>query len=610
VKNSQAQMAMDTIKLPEVRLEETKISTHNIGVNIEAINLTSLHESGSLELTNIISNYSSFYVKKYGALATPTFRGTSSAHTLVLWNGIPINSIANGLSDLSNIYCDNFSKIFIVNGGESSVFGSGAIGGSIHLNTDAKFDEKNVPVFSSTIGSYGLSIHALNLLIKHNKFKAKVNLHELSHDNNFEYINTTQFGNPLLINEYGKRKFNSQHFDMIYQFSTNTKYSLNFWASNQEREVPQNMTTPFSDAKQYDKSIRILSSVKHKNNNLLISAKQAYVQEDFEYTELSKEIQSSYLAESYISDIDLKFFKNNYLFNVDILLTNNQLENNNYIDTQKDEKSIAAFFSAQYRSKKLLINSVLRKEWHSNFNIPYIPSLAFESKLRNLVTFKARVNRNFRAPTFNDRFWAGANANGNINLKSEDSWNQEIGLDFNIKYMRFSITAYNLHISDMILWQQIENGSWMPNNIQQVFSRGVETKMRFKFREFVFDGDYAFTKSTNESATNYLDNTVGKQLRYVPLHKVNSRLKVVKEKFQYSLSLSYTGEVITTYGEPYNQTLDSYMLTDFSIRYIFDLTHVSVEAKIKNLMDKSYVTYQNYPNPGREYLLTLNYTIN
>ena len=83
-----------------------------------------------------------------------------------------------------------------------------------------------------------------------------------------------------------------------------------------------------------------------------------------------------------------------------------------------------------------------------------------------------------------------------------------------------------------------------------------------------------------------------------------------KEKFQYSLSTSYTGEVITTYGDPYNQTLDSYMLTDFSVRYIFDLTHVSIEAKIKNLMNKSYVTYQNYPNPGTEYLLTLNYTIN
>ena len=136
-KNSQAQMVMDTINLPEVRLTETRISTHNIGVNIDTINSTSLHESSSLELTSVINNFSSFYVKRYGALATPTFRGTSSSHTLVLWNGIPINSIANGLSDLSNIYCDNFSEIFIVNGGESSVFGSGAIGGSIHLNTES-----------------------------------------------------------------------------------------------------------------------------------------------------------------------------------------------------------------------------------------------------------------------------------------------------------------------------------------------------------------------------------------------------------------------------------------------------------------------------------------
>lgn len=608
-KNSQAQLAIDTINLPEVRLIENKISTYNIGVNIDTINLTSLHESSALELASIINNYSSFYVKKYGALATPTFRGTSSSHTLVLWNGIPINSIANGLSDLSNIYCDNFSKIYIVNGGESSVFGSGAIGGSIHLNTDAKFDEENKLVFNSTIGSYGLSSQSLNLLINHNNFKTKINFHELTNENNFEYVNITQLGNPLSINEYGKIKFNSQHLDMTYQFSTNTKYSLNYWASNQEREVPQNMTAFFSDAKQYDKSIRILSSVKHKNNNLIILAKQAYIQEDFEYTELSKNIKSFYLAESHISDVDLKFFKNNYLYNVDVLLTNNQLSNNNYVDTKQNEKNLAAYFSAQYRSEKLLLNSVLRKEWHSNFNIPFIPTLAFESNLNNLIIFKARINRNFRVPTFNDRYWAGTGANGNINLKPEDALNREIGLELNIKSLKISITGYNLNILDMILWQQIENGSWLPNNIQKVFSRGIETKMLFKFKELSFDGNYAYTISTNESATNALDNSIGKQLRYVPLHKANARFTVKNEKIIFSINTSYNGEVITSYGEPYNQKLDSYILTNISLKYLFDLLPFSLEAKVKNLMNKSYITYLNYPNPGREYLLTLNYTI-
>ena len=602
-------MAMDTIKLPEVKLIETKISTHNIGVSIDAIKTASLHEGSNLELTSLISNSSFFYIKKYGALATPTFRGTSSAHTLVLWNGIPINSIANGLSDLSNIYCDNFSEIFIVNGGEASVFGSGAIGGSIHLNTDTKLAERNELGFSSTIGSYGLSSQSLDLLIKYNKIRAKVNFQQFAHDNNFEFINTTQIGHPLSINEYGKIKYNSQQLDLTYQLSTNTKYSFNYWSSNQQREVPQNMTIPISDAKQYDKSIRILSSVKHKKNNLVILAKKAYVQEDFEYTELSKNIKSFYLSESHISDVDLKFLRNNYLYNIDVVLTNNQLVNNNYISVQQNEKSLAAFCAVQYRSKKLLINSVLRKEWHSDFNIPYIPTLAFEIELNNLITFKARFNRNFRVPTFNDRFWAGAGANGNINLNSEDAWNKEVGLGLNTKYMKIGIAGYNLHISDMILWQQIENSTWMPNNIQNVFSRGIETKIGFRYKELSFDGNYGYTKSTNESATNHLDNSVGKQLRYVPLHKATALLKAEYEKIVFGISTSYTGEVITSYGEPYNQTLDSYILTNISLKYLFDLLPFSLEAKVKNLMNKSYITYLNYPNPGREYLLTLNYTI-
>jgi len=36
----------------------------------------------------------------------------------------------------------------------------------------------------------------------------------------------------------------------------------------------------------------------------------------------------------------------------------------------------------------------------------------------------------------------------------------------------------------------------------------------------------------------------------------------------------------------------------------------TLKGKVKNLLDKNYTTYQNYPNPGRELLLTINYTIN
>ena len=92
--NMQGKMAMDTIELPEVKLEHNRLKTHSIGTHVEVLTTELIGESSSQKLSDCLANHSSVYIKQYGALATPTFRGTSSSHTLVLWNGIPLNSIA------------------------------------------------------------------------------------------------------------------------------------------------------------------------------------------------------------------------------------------------------------------------------------------------------------------------------------------------------------------------------------------------------------------------------------------------------------------------------------------------------------------------------------
>jgi outer membrane cobalamin receptor len=104
-----------------------------------------------------------------------------------------------------------------------------------------------------------------------------------------------------------------------------------------------------------------------------------------------------------------------------------------------------------------------------------------------------------------------------------------------------------------------------------------------------------------------LDISVGKQLRYVPLHKGAVTFIVNGGDFSFILNKNYTGEVITSHGALENKTLPYFILTDITVAYSTDFIPVSIEGKVKNLMDKSYTTYQNYPNPGRELLLTLNY---
>ena len=610
VSTLQGQMTLDTIQLPEVKLMESRLSVHTVGVQIDVIKPAEIGEVSSCNLASVISSSSSVYIKQYGALATPSFRGTTSSHTLVLWNGVPLNSIANGLSDLSSIHICNFTDIYLVHGGNTSVFGSGAVGGSVHLNTNLKSINKNYFSISTTMGSYGLNSESLAFSFKQKKLSVQGSLQNLIHANDFEYINVTKLGRPFVTNEYGKIKSQSQHLDLSYKSSKYTNYNFSYWASKLDREVPQNMTIPFSDAKQYDVAYRALLSIEHKHNYLSINLKQAYLQEDFRYTEILKNIDSHFLAESYISDADFKLIKGNYLFNISGAFTNNKIANSNYIAICKKETNLTAFTSMQYRSKILALNTVLRKEWQTSFKVPIMPTLAFEINLSSAIKFRFKYNRNFRSPTYNDRFWIGAGSNGNIDLTPEDSWNKEMGFDVNFRYMQFSATVFNLDISDMIVWQQMEDGNWTPNNIKQVWSRGLETKAKFKIKKMSVLGNYSFTRSTNELSTNELDDTVGEQLRYVPLHKGNISINFTKDNLQFNLNKLYTGEVITTYGSLNNNTLDEFILTDISVKYTFDKLPITILGKVKNLTDKSYITYQNYPNPGRELLLTINYTIN
>jgi iron complex outermembrane receptor protein len=268
------------------------------------------------------------------------------------------------------------------------------------------------------------------------------------------------------------------------------------------------------------------------------------------------------------------------------------------------------FFLPRYNNDFLCINTVLRKQWQTTFEVPLISSMAFSADVTKQLRMRFKYNRNFRSPTFNDRFWAGAGANGNPDLTPEDAWNKEFGFDINTTYFKFKATAYNLDISDMILWQQTDNGSWMPNNIKQVWSRGLETRLKVQTKNISLIGNYAFTKSTNEIITDPLDISVGKQLRYVPLHRAGFAFIVKEDDLTFTINQNYTGQVITSYGTLENKTLPYFILTDIAIAYFPDFIPLSIKGKIKNLMDKSYTTYQNYPNPGRELLLTINYTIN
>ena len=93
-------------------------------------------------MASLLAQQEPVFVKSYGfnGLATLNFRGSSSAQSQVLWNGVPIQNAALGIADISTLPVSFMAKVNIVYGGSAALWGSGNVGGALML-------ENETPVF-------------------------------------------------------------------------------------------------------------------------------------------------------------------------------------------------------------------------------------------------------------------------------------------------------------------------------------------------------------------------------------------------------------------------------------------------------------------------------
>ena len=151
---------LDSIQyLNEVVLVDTKLEEFSEGFVLTKISDTIISRNPQ-SLTDLLNFNSNIYLKEngYGMVASPSFRGTTASQTAVIWNGIPINSNLNGQTDFNTIATSSLDNITLRSGGGSSQYGSGAIGGSVHLNNTINFIENSsneLQIYAGSFSSVG-----------------------------------------------------------------------------------------------------------------------------------------------------------------------------------------------------------------------------------------------------------------------------------------------------------------------------------------------------------------------------------------------------------------------------------------------------------------------
>ena len=133
------------------------------------------------------------YLRENGAggVSTARFRGTSSSNTAVVWNGININSIQNGLTDFNALTVSLFDNIDVRSGGGSFKYGSGAIGGTIHLNNSLDFKKHQKHQLISTIGSYDTYQNIYKFSFGNTNYAGNFGISTNQSDNDYPLLGTS-----------------------------------------------------------------------------------------------------------------------------------------------------------------------------------------------------------------------------------------------------------------------------------------------------------------------------------------------------------------------------------------------------------------------------------
>lgn len=583
-----------------VRLQEVVVSDSQLRKFSDAQQVVFLNDSILLKnngsLTNLLLLHSSIYFKENGAgmVSSPSFRGTTAQQTAVIWNGININSQLNGQTDFNTINATDFNSIGIRSGGGSVLYGSGAVGGSVHLTNLLAFNTETQHQFRSKYGSFNTLGLNYNMKGGWEKWAFQLGITRNSSDNDYEYIGRNK------KNENGEFYNQSLHFSAGYKINNNN--FLKFYSHWHDSERHFSGTITVSSKNKYqDFTTRNMLEWVNFRNRFTAKLKLAYLTEEYKYFENKDNSFFTYgkvntLLGRY--DISVKISEKIELNSV-FDLSRNQGEGSDIQSKRRTIGSGSLVWKHQL-SDKWIYELGVRNEISDRYESPLLFSAGTRFSLNDFYTIKFNASKNYRIPTYNDLYWQGS---GNPALKPEHALQAEIGQEFNYKNTTLTVTGYYIKLRDMLRWIPNSSGFWQPQNTDKVTSYGVETllenKLTFGNHHFTLSASYAYTISERDD--------LKKQLIYVPVHKANGSLAYSYEKITVYFQTLFNGEVFTSSDNFYH--LNAYQYSNFGMDYgMGKKKNYTIGFQVLNLENTDYQNVASRPMPGRHYhvYLTLN----
>ena len=603
-----------TLFIKEIVIIDSKEKIIQSSKKVYHFDSTILVMNSTNSLSELLSNQSSLHIKTYGNgnIATSSLRGGNANHTAILWNGLSIQNPMLGQTDLSLIQTSAFDDVLIEHGGGSAAWGSGAIGGSIHLQNKNKLNEGLKTKVQLNYGSFESKKLNSALFYSNSKFSTHTRLYFNNSKNNYTYLDTTNKETPL--QEVKHADVLTKGFMQEFSFLVNSKNTLNvrLWYNNTERNIP-NFTQQISKKYQLDQSLRFNADWEIKKQKLNSVFRMAYFNDVLNYSDSIAAIYSKSKVHTFImeSDNNYKLKQGTIHFGVNNSLYQTDTEN---YDTIHKLNKLAFFagYNISLLKSKLNYSIFLRQEFTNQIVIPYTGNSGLTYNLNKHFLAKINISKSYRQPSLNDLYWKQG---GNINLKPEDSKEIEGGMvsqfTFNRTKLQVEVTYFDRLTNNWIIWLPGDNGYWTPRNLLQVHSRGTETKTTLTYLKnklfLKLDLSTSYILSTNTKNINVNDNSKDRQLIYSPRYAGYATFLIQYKKLTIYYNYNYTGYRFTSTDN--TSWLMPYHISNLKIatNFNFEKTKLVIFGACNNLANKNYVVVKNSPMPLRNFEFGLSF---
>lgn len=586
--------------LDAVILSDTKLKQYASGFKITKLNDSTIAKNAT-SLTGLLAFNSNIYFKEngFGMVSSPSFRGTNASQTAVIWNGININSQLNGQTDFNTINTSQFNDVTIRSGGGSVQYGSGSIGGTVHLNNKLAFYRHFENDLRLSYGSFDTKNITYGSGFGTNKWSGNVAISYVESENDYRFLGTD------LSNTNGAfHNFNvNANFGLF--ISERDVLKLYHQSFVSDRELSSTLVAP-SRSKYEDENFRTMLEWSHLSNRTTSKFKVAHLQELFHYFQDKNQPNYSY------GKVNTLIVQHNFnmrlseAVNVQSVLEYNYIEGDGSSFANSDRRVFSATALLNHKlTEKLTYGVNLRKDVTSDFKNPFVFSLDSRYDVSQHYTLKINGSKNFRIPTFNDLYWQPG---GNLDLVPESSYQIDFGQEFNYRFLNLKLNAFYIITDDLIQWQPDNTGLWSPLNIAEVENYGIESELTLQ-KQF---SQHHFQLNTNYSYTMSEDTATKKQLIYVPFHKGNMNLAYSFKSFSMFYQHLFNGDVFITddnlTGRLYSLNTFDVANIGFNYKILRTKTNtLDLGLRINNLYNEIYQNVASRPMPNRNFNIRIHY---